>query len=104
MLEVRGARPAMMVRRIASLASIHQLCGLTAGALPTSHTMVRAALKGVRRRRGAAQRQAAPLRLWTVLDLQVRGFTLTTLLAACGGDLQGLGDAALLSSGYDTGL
>jgi len=104
MLEARRAQPATMARRIASLASIHQLCGLTAQALPTSHAMVRAALKGVRRRRGAAQQQAAPLRLGTVLDPHARGFTLSALLAACGGDLQGLRDAALLSLGYYAGL
>src|SRR3546814_5427113 len=32
------------------------------------------------------------------------GFTLAALLDACGGDLQGLRDAALLSLGYDAGL
>jgi hypothetical protein len=57
-----------------------------------------------RRRRGAAQRQAAPLRFGTTLDPHTKGFTLTALLGACGGDLQGLRDAALLSLGYDAGL
>jgi integrase len=66
--------------------------------------MVRAALKGLRRRRGAAQRQAAPLRFGATLDPHTKGFTLTALLGACGGDLQGLRDAALLSLGYDAGL
>src|SRR5690606_222840 len=32
------------------------------------------------------------------------GFTLSAMLDACGGDLQGLRDAALLSLGYDAGL
>src|SRR3546814_18977841 len=32
------------------------------------------------------------------------GFTLAALLDACGGDLQGLRDAALLSLRYDAGL
>src|SRR3546814_15987703 len=67
--------------------------------------MVRAALKAVRRLRGALQRQAAPLRLGKALDSHVtKGFTLAALLDACGGDLQGLRDAALLSLGYDAGL
>ncbi len=67
--------------------------------------MVRAALKAVRRRKGATQRQAAPLRLGQALDPNVgKGFTLQALLAACSADLQGLRDAALLSLGYDAGL
>lgn len=101
MLETRGARPATLTRRMASLATAHHLVGL---APSTSHPMVRAALKGVRRRRGSAQRQATPLRFGAALDPHTRGFTLTALLGACGGDLQGLRDAALLSLGYDAGL
>ena len=105
MLEARGAKPATLARRVASLASVHHLCGLTEGAQSsTSHAMVRSALKAVRRRRGAAQSQAAPLRFGAALDPHSKGFTLSGLLAACGGDLQGLRDAALLSLGYDAGL
>jgi hypothetical protein len=105
MLETRGAKPATVARRVASLATAHSLSGLQErGHAPTSHVMVRAALKGMRRRRGAAQRQAAPLRFGASLDPHTKGFTLTALLGACGGDLQGLRDAALLSLGYDAGL
>ena len=105
MLEARGAKPATVARRVASLATAHALSGLQErGHAPTSHVMVRAALKGLRRRRGAAQRQAAPLRFGASLDPHTKGFTLTALLGACGGDLQGLRDAALLSLGYDAGL
>jgi hypothetical protein len=44
------------------------------------------------------------LRFGATLDPHTKGFTLTALLGACGGDLQGLRDAALLSLGYDAEL
>jgi hypothetical protein len=44
------------------------------------------------------------LRFGATLDPHTKGLTLTALLGACGGDLQGLRDAALLSLGYDAGL
>lgn len=104
-LDVRGKKPATLVRRIASLGSVHRLMGLASPAAPTEAPMVRDALKAVRRRRGALQRQAAPLRLGKALDPHAaKGFTLAAMLDACGGDLQGLRDAALLSMGYDAGL
>jgi integrase len=104
-LDARGKKPATLARRIASLGSVPRMMGLTGDASPTDAPMVRAALKAVRRRRGALQRQAAPLRLGTALDAHAtKGFTLAALLDACGGDLQGLRDAALLSLGYDAGL
>jgi integrase len=65
--------------------------------------MVRNALRANRRRKGAAQRQAAPLRFGGELG-NARGFTISALLGACGGDVQGVRDAALLSLGYDAGL
>jgi site-specific recombinase XerC len=106
MLEKRGYKPATLARRIASIATANRLAGLDDGhAQPTNTPMVRAALKAVRRRKGAHQRQAAPLRLGSALDPTVsKGFTLAALLDACAGDLQGLRDAALLSLGYDAGL
>lgn len=105
-LDRQGSKPATLARRIASLGTVHRLMGLGDGsALPTNAPMVRAALKAVRRRKGTAQRQAAPLRLGQALDPNVgKGFTLQALLAACASDLQGLRDAALLSLGYDAGL
>ncbi len=104
-LDARGRKPATLARRIASLASVHRLMDLALPAAPTDAPMVRDALKAVRRRRGALQRQAAPLRLGKALDPHAaKGFTLAAMLDACGGDLQGLRDAALLSMGYDAGL
>lgn len=102
-LEADGRKPATLSRRIASLATVHRLLGLGSDALPTSAPMVRNALRGNRRRQGAAQRQAAPLRFGGGLG-EAGGFTLSALLAACTGDAQGLRDAALLSLGYDAGL
>ena len=102
-LEADGRKPATLSRRIASLATVHRLLGLGDDGLPTSAAMVRNALRGNRRRHGAAQRQAAPLRFGAGLG-QTGGFTLLALLAACTSDVQGLRDAALLSLGYDAGL
>lgn len=45
-----------LARRIASLASSHRLLGLVDDDLPTSAAVVRNALRGDRRRKGAAQR------------------------------------------------
>lgn len=102
-LEADGKKPATLGRRIASLATVHRLLGVGGEALPTAAPMVRNALRGNRRRQGAAQRQAAPLRFGGGLG-QTSGFTIAALLAACTGDIQGLRDAALLSLGYDAGL
>jgi len=102
-LEADGKKPATLARRIASLATAHRLLGLGGDPLPTGAPMVRNALRAQRRRQGAAQRQAAPLRFGGALG-NAPGFTLAALLAACPGDLQGLRDAALLSLGYDAGL
>lgn len=102
-LEADGKKPATLARRIASLATIHRLLGIGRDALPTAAPMVRNALRGNRRRQGAAQRQAAPLRFGGGLGSN-SGFTISALLAACTGDVQGLRDAALLSLGYDAGL
>lgn len=102
-LEADGRKPATLSRRIASLATVHRLLGIGGEALPTSAPMVRNALRGNRRRKGAGQRQAAPLRFGGGLG-QTSGFTISALLAACSGDIQGMRDAALLSLGYDAGL
>lgn len=100
--EARRLKPATVGRRLASLAVVHGLLGapnLTRGGV------VRDAMRGFRRRVGAAQRQAGPLRYGEGIGSEpAKGFTLSTLLAACSGTLPGLRDAALLSLAYDTGL
>ena len=70
-----------------------------------SSSLVCDTMKGMRRRQGKAQRQAAGLRLGEAIgDAPVKGFTVAGLMEACGSDLPGLRDAALLSLGYDAGL
>jgi integrase len=102
-LEADGKKPATLTRRIASLATAHRMLELGGEMPPTSVPMVRNALRANKRRQGAAQRQAAPLRFGGELG-EARGFTISALLAACNGDVQGVRDAALLSLGYDAGL
>lgn len=63
------------------------------------------ALRGLRCRVGVSQRQAGPLRFGESIRREaVKGFTPSVLLEACGRDVVGLRDAALLSLGYDAGL
>src|SRR3546814_6721417 len=61
-LDGRGKKPATLVRRIASLGTVHRMMGLAGEAAPTDAPVVRPALKAVLRRRGALERPAAPLR------------------------------------------
>lgn len=100
--EERRLKPATLSRRLSSLAAAHRLLGMPG---PTGAAMVRDAVRAVRRRAGARQRQAGPLRLGEAIGREAaRGFTLTALLGACRPDIVGLRDAALLSLGYDAGL
>ena len=100
--EVRRLKPATVSRRLSSLAVAHHLLGVPSC---VGAGVVRDALRGLRRRAGVRQRQAGPLRLGEAIGRNPdKGFTLSVLLEACGGDVQGLRDAALLSLGYDAGL
>ena len=102
-----GRKPSTQARRISSIARAYRLLGLgESDLLTTQARMVHDALKAGRRRQGVSQRQAAPLRFGGALgDGRAKGtFTIEVMLAACGGDFQGLRDAALLSTGYDGGL
>jgi site-specific recombinase XerD len=103
----RGFKPATLARRVASISRIHRMLNFcTRDNLPTRSAMVADALKAARRRKGAQQRQAAAIRLGAPMNPQdeVEGVTLTMLLSACGSDLQGLRDGALLSVAFETGL
>lgn len=102
-LEADGRKPATLSRRVASLTTVHRMLDLAGEMPPTSAPMVRNALRGHRRRKGAAQRQAAPLRFGGALG-GAGGFTISVLLETCSNDVQGVRDAALLSLGYDAGL
>jgi len=103
-----AAKPATLSRRLASIARVHRILGYgDTEALPTQAGMVRDTLKGIRRKAGARQRQAAPLRYGQAMssaDVAPDGLTIEGLLAACGDDLVGLRDAALCSMAYDAGL
>ena len=104
----RPMKPATLARRIASIARIHRILGLGETApLPTQAGMVRDTLKGIRRDKRHRQKQAAPLRYGAAMaegQPAPAGVTVLALLAACGGDIVGLRDAALISVAYDAGL
>jgi integrase len=100
-----GSRPASLARYKASIAKIHQLLDLKD---PTPAPLVKLRLQAVRREKGAAQKQARPLRFkGPVRDVErdkARGLNIRSLLESCANDLPGLRDRALLSTAYDTGL
>lgn len=101
----QGAKPASLARYKASIAKMHQLLDLKD---PTQAELVKLRLRAIRREKGSAQAQARPLRFkGPVRDLErdkPRGINVRALLEACGDDLTGLRDRALLSVAYDTGL
>lgn len=103
-----GAKPATLARRIASIARIHRILGFgDKDPLPTQAGMVRDTLKGIRRQKRERQKQAAPLRLGEAMQegqAPPEGVTVKALLAACGTDITGKRDAALISLAYDAGL
>jgi integrase len=101
----QGAKPASLGRYKASIARLHQLLGLLD---PTATPLVKLTLAAIRKDKGVAQRQAAPLRFkGPVANVErdpARGLNLRALLERCGADHVGLRDRALLSLAYDTGL
>jgi integrase len=101
-LEASRQKPATIARKLATVATVHGLLGAPSA---VSSSLVRDTMKGLRRRQGKGQRQAAGLRLGEAIgSAPINGFTLAALMEACGTDLPGLRDAALLSLGYDAGL
>jgi integrase len=100
-------RPSSVTRLLATLVATQELLGLPGSVRSPS---VKLALKAYRRVQGGGQRQALALRLGQGIGAASTrsnrpvGLSLTALLAACGDDVQGLRDAALLSLGYDGGL
>ena len=101
--EAVKASPATLARRVVSIARAHAM--LSCEQRPAAAPMVHDQLKSARRRGCAQQRQATALRLGAQLDPEMpQGFMLSALLQACGPELPGLRDAALLSIGYDAGL
>ena len=88
---VLGKKPATLQRRLAAIRHLHREAGLVS---PTDSETVTAAMSGIRRTAGAAQRQAAP----------ATGDKLQAMLACCGDDLQGRRDRALLAIGFGGAL
>jgi site-specific recombinase XerD len=82
-----GRRPATLQRRLAAIRHLHREAGYPS---PTDAEVVTAAMAGVRRTLGASQRQVAPA---TAERLQA-------MLAACGTNLVGKRDRALLALGF----
>ncbi|WP_245988095.1 hypothetical protein [Sphingobium fluviale] len=99
------AKSATLARRIASIARIHRILGFgDREPLPTQAGMVRDTLKAIRRKKRERQKQAAPLRLGEAMQegqAPPEGVTVKALLAACGTDIIGLRDAALISLAYE---
>jgi site-specific recombinase XerD len=101
----QGAKPASLGRYKASIAKIHMLLDLKD---PTRDPLVKLRLQAIRRTLGVRQDQARPLRfkgpVRNVVDDTPKGLNVRALIEACGDDLPGLRDRALLSLAYDTGL
>jgi integrase len=94
-------KPATIVRRLGSIASAHALMDLPS---PTKASVVTNTMKGMKKRRTVAQRQAVGVRFGDGDAPAPARLTFSAMLMACGGDIQGLRDAALISLGYDAGL
>jgi site-specific recombinase XerD len=96
-----GAAPASLGRYKASLGKLHRLLGLDD---PTRHELVRLAIASHRRKVGAQQRQARPLRyrgaVKDPLTDNPRGIHVRAILDACYGSPTGLRNRALLSVAY----
>jgi integrase len=82
---------ATLVRRLAAISVAHEAHGLPN---PARSPLVRATMRGIRRERGSAQRQAKPL----LRD------DLFAVLAAMGGSLRAVRDRALLLLGFAGGF
>lgn len=83
-----GYAVATIGRRLASISQAHQLAGYESS--PCRSEQVRTVVKGIRRSKGTAQRQAQPA---TVPVLR-------RLVDTCGNDLMGIRDRALLLLGF----
>jgi len=78
-------------RRLAAIATAHRLA---AHQLDTRHPAIRDVMRGIKRRHGSAQRQAAP----ATVDL------VKSMVGTCDGSLIGLRDQALLLLGFAAAL
>lgn len=86
-----GLKPSTINRRAAAIRYAHKLRGLP---IPTGATEVSEVLTGIRRVHGTAPRRVAP----------ATADRIGLMLAACGSDLRGLRDRALLAIGFGGAL
>jgi integrase len=100
-----GAAPASLGRYKSSIGKLHRLLGLED---PTKHELIRLAIASHRRKVGAQQKQARPLRFRGAVKDPLadapRGIHVRAILDACDDTPPGLRNRALLSVAYDTGL
>lgn len=82
-----GRAPSTIKRVLAAISQAHKLCGLES---PTSSAQVSEVIKGIRRKRGTAQRQAKPL-----LASELR-----KIINVISPDVVGIRDKALLLVGW----
>lgn len=87
----KGRKPATVTRRCAAIRHAHKLAGF---ASPTSDPAVTEVLAGIRRIHGTAPRRVAP----------ATADRLTAMVEACGSDLRGLRDRAMLVIGFGAAL
>ncbi len=97
-LQEEGRKPATILRKLASVRRIHKMLRLP---FPSSAPALRQKLKQLRGERNAQGSRAGGLRLSGANSTPL---TFGALIAACGDDLLGLRDAALLATSYAVGL
>ncbi len=100
-LAADGQKVTSISRKLSSIGIAHQLFGLDS---PCSSMAVHYALRGIRKERGVARKQALAVRLGDTTDAIAPAITLRALLDGCSDDPRELRDAALLSVAYDGGL
>lgn len=90
-LAERGLKPSSISRRVSALKYSHSEAGLPS---PTDMEPVKATLAGIRRTKGCAPKQVAPATIDVVEQL----------LSACGNNMQGIRDQALITIGFGAAL
>ncbi|MDE2439453.1 MAG: tyrosine-type recombinase/integrase [Betaproteobacteria bacterium] len=104
-LERSGRKASTAARRLASLGRFVRLVGQREQLLVLQSDYVRDKLRGYERRKGVRVRKAAPIRFGNAADpIAGEGLNVMGLIAACGEDLRGLRDAAMMMALYGGGL
>lgn len=90
-LSAKGLKPASISRKVAAIKHHHRQAGLQS---PTDSEPVKAAVAGIKRTKGTAQRQVSPATIEVI----------EKLLATCGDTLIGHRDRALIALGFGAAL